>query len=381
MKKELRGYISVFIIGVLLIIVYKTFDNFSLILKHIGNILKVFMPIIGGAVIAYILYPMCKRLENFFAKRRNNVVRRMRRGLSVAVVYLGFILFLALILVAIIPMLMKSITELINNLPTLIDAFESWLNSIDVGGLNLGERLKLSEFSFGNLLNFVKDIDINKYASGIMGVGNSVFRVFMSFIISIYILIDRASLKKIFDRLVRLYSKGPKTGTIWKYLRKVSEFIYKYIYCLLMDAIIIFILSLIVLSILRVPYAVVFAFLIGICNMIPYFGAIIATVLTALFTVFTVSFTRGLTVAIVLIALQQVDANIIQPRLYSGSFNIRPLWVIIGILVGGGLFGIFGILLAVPIMAVLAIIADDVLTAREEKKRRQASEQSIDIDL
>lgn len=379
MKKELRGYISVFIIGVLLIIVYKTFDNFSLILGHIGNVLDVFTPIIGGAVIAYILYPMCKRLEKFFAGRRNKTVRRMRRGLSVAAVYLGFILFLALILVAIIPMLTKSITELIYNLPAMLASFKAWLNSLDFGGLNLSE--KLNEFSFDNVVNFIKNIDIDKYASGIMGVGNSVFRIFMSFIISVYILLDRSSLKKMFGRISKLYSKGPRTGTVLKYLRKVSEFIYKYIYCLLVDAIIIFILSLIVLSILRVPYAFVFAFLIGICNMIPYFGAIIATVLTAVFTVFTVSFGRGLTVAIALIALQQVDANIIQPRLYSGSFNIRPLWVIVGILVGGGLFGILGILLAVPIMAVLATIADDVLTAREEKKRRQAAEQSINIDL
>lgn len=379
MKKELRGYISVFIIGVLLIIVYKTFDNFSLILGHIGNVVDVFMPIIGGAVIAYILYPMCKRLEKFFAGRSNKTVRRMRRGLSVAAVYLGFILFLALILVAIIPMLTKSITELIYNLPAMLASVKAWLNSLDLGGLNLGE--KLNEFSFDNIINFIKNIDIDKYASGIMGVGNSVFRIFMSFIISVYILLDRSSLKKMFGRISKLYSKGPKTGTVLKYLRKVSEFIYKYIYCLLIDAIIIFILSLIVLSILRVPYAFVFAFLIGICNMIPYFGAIIATVLTAVFTVFTVSFGRGLTVAIALIALQQVDANIIQPRLYSGSFNIRPLWVIVGILVGGGLFGILGILLAVPIMAVLATIADDVLTAREEKKRRQAEEQSINIDL
>lgn len=379
MKKELRGYISLFILGVLLIVVYKTFDNFGMILGHIGNVLNVFTPVVGGCVIAYILYPICKKLEQFFEKRKQPFIRRARRGISIALVYLGFILFLALILVAIIPMLIRSISELIYNLPDLFDSFMNWVNSLEFLELNLENSL--SAFSVDHALRILNNMDINKYASGIMGVGTSVFRVFMSFIISVYILVDRANLKKLFDRVSKLYFKGPRFNMLWKYVKKVSEFIYKYIYCLVIDAIIIFILSLIILTAFRVPYAFVFAFLIGICNMIPYFGAIIATAGTALVTVFTVSFARGLTIAVVLVALQQVDANIIQPRLYSGSLNIRPIWVIVGVLAGGGLFGIIGILLAVPTMAVLSIILDDILTYRERRKRLLAEKQSIDIKL
>lgn len=368
MKKEFRGYLSIFVLGVLFIIIYKTFDNLGIIWGHIAGVLDVLKPVIGGCVIAYILYPLCRKLEKILENRKHKFLRTKRRGISVAIVYLGFILFIVLILVAIIPMLVKGVKEFMVNMPSLMDSFVNWLNSVDFISLNLEE--KLNSFSIDNIVRILNNIDINKYASGIMGVGTSVFRIFMSFIISVYILVDRASLKKIFERISKLYFKNPRLRMLWKYIEKVSEFIYKYIYCLLVDAVIVFIMALIVLSILRVPYAFVFAFLIGICNIIPYFGAIIATALTALVTVFTVSFMRGLVVVAVLIAIQQVDANFVQPRLYSGSFNIRPVWVIVGILIGGGLFGIIGILLAVPIMAVLAVIFDDILTAREHKKRR-----------
>ena len=106
----------------------------------------------------------------------------------------------------------------------------------------------------------------------------------------------------------------------------------------------------------------------GAFNLIPYFGAITATVLAAVITVFTKSFTSGVIVAVVLIVLQQLDANFIQPKLLSGALNVKPFWVILGIITGGGLFGVLGIFLAVPIFALLRIILIDVLEMRERKK-------------
>ena len=105
----------------------------------------------------------------------------------------------------------------------------------------------------------------------------------------------------------------------------------------------------------------------GLFNLIPYFGAITATVLAGLITAFTKNFTSGLIVVAVLIVLQQLDANFIQPKLLSGSLNVRPFWVIMGILIGGGLFGFIGIFLAVPLIAMLRIIALDILESRERK--------------
>ena len=109
------------------------------------------------------------------------------------------------------------------------------------------------------------------------------------------------------------------------------------------------------------------ALITGLFNLIPYFGAITATVLAGLITAFTKNFTSGLIVVAVLIVLQQLDANFIQPKLLSGSLNVRPFWVIMGILIGGGLFGFIGIFLAVPLIAMLRIIALDILEGRERK--------------
>ena len=111
---------------------------------------------------------------------------------------------------------------------------------------------------------------------------------------------------------------------------------------------------------MNVSYAPVLAIFIGIANLVPYFGAIVACVVTALLTAFTSSFSKGIIVIIVLIVLQQIDSNVIQPRLVKNALKVKPFWVLCGVTVGSGLFGVLGIVLAVPVMALIKIIFEDI---------------------
>ena len=194
--------------------------------------------------------------------------------------------------------------------------------------------------------------NVNKYAKSVMSVGSTLFDIFMGVIISIYILADRNSLKKTFGAIYKSYVPGKMQGSIGQYGRKINEFIQLYISCQLVDALIVFVLSFVALKIINVNYAILLAVIMGLFNLIPYFGAITATI-----------------VAAVLVVLQQIDANLIQPKILSGSLNVRPFWVIFGIIVGGGLFGILGIFLAVPIIALIRIIMIDILDKREKNKK------------
>jgi len=134
---------------------------------------------------------------------------------------------------------------------------------------------------------------------------------------------------------------------------------HKYVYCQLLEVVIVFVLSLIILLVMGVQYAPILSLFIGVFNLIPYFGAIIACTITALLTVFTSSLSKGIAVAVALIIMQQIDANIIQPKLVKDALKVKPFWVICGVSVGGGLFGILGILLAVPFMALIKTIFED----------------------
>lgn len=153
-----------------------------------------------------------------------------------------------------------------------------------------------------------------------------------------------------------------------RYLRLINEFANKYIYCMIIDAVIVFIASFIVLSIEGVKYAPMLALLMGLLNVVPYFGAIIATATTGIITVFTGSLTLAIVAVISMIVLQQLDANLLQPRLLSGSLEIKPFWVIFGILLGSNLFGILGFFLAVPLTALIKSMLIDFMEHREAKK-------------
>lgn len=369
--KELKKYLGIFILGVALIAVYKTFDNFGHVVSWGQHLLSLLTPFVIGFCIAYVLYIPCRKIEELCQKTRVAFVVKRRRGIAVASIYLIFLAAVSLLLVSIIPALVKSITEFVDQLPSIIQGAVNWFNSLGIYNINdvtIQKLLSNDLISIDKILGGFSFDNMNKYAKGVMSFGTGVFNAFMGIIISVYILIDRQSLKQTFRRFVRSYISEKHREFFGRYLKKINQFINLYIYCQLVDALIIFILSFLTLTIMRVKYAPLLALMVGAFNLIPYFGAITATVLAAVITVFTKSFTSGIIVAVVLIVLQQLDANFIQPKLLSGSLNVKPFWVILGIITGGGLFGVLGIFLAVPIFALLRIILIDVLEMRERKK-------------
>lgn len=369
--QEFKKYIGLFLLGVALIAVYKTFDNFGNVIGWIKNLLSLLTPFVIGFCIAYVLYIPCRKIEELCQKTKVAFLINRRRGIAVASIYLIFLAAIALLLVAIIPAFSKSVREFWAQLPNLIRGAVQWFNGLGIYTITEGtlqQLLSSKVLSIDSILGGVNFDNMNKYAKSVVSFGTGVFNAFLGMIISVYILLDRQGLKQIFMRFTRTYVSEKHRRILGRYGRKVNEFINLYIYCQLVDAVIIFVLSFLALTIMQVEYVPLLAFIVGAFNLIPYFGAITATILAAVITMFTKSFTSGLIVIAVLIVLQQIDANFIQPKLLSGSLNIKPFWVILGILLGGGLFGILGIFLAVPIFALLRIILLDILETWEKKK-------------
>ncbi len=370
--KELKKYLGLFVLGVLLIAVYKTFDNFGYVIDWGKNLLALLTPFVIGGCIAYVLYIPCRKIEALCQKTKVAFLEKHQCGIAIAAIYLIFFAAVTLLLFAVVPALVRSIKEFIEQLPVLIQGLFDWLNSFGIYEFNSNSLVRfLNEnlLSADKLLSGFTFDHVNRYAKGVMSVGTALFNAFMGIIISVYILIDRHNLKESFARFFRAYGSPKYRSTVVWYGRKINEFIHLYISCQLVDAVVVFVLSFLVLAVLRVKYAILLALIMGSFNLIPYFGAITATVLAAMITAFTKDFTAGLIVAASMIVLQQLDANFIQPRLLSGSLNVQPFWVILGIILGGGLFGVLGIFLAVPMFALLRIILLDVLERRERKKK------------
>ncbi len=369
--KELSKYLGMFIFAVAVIAVYKTFDNIDKIFGWFGYLISLLKPFIIGFVIAYVLVVPCRFIERMLLKRSSGFLAKHRRAIAVAAIYILFLLGIVLALVAIIPALISSLVEFYNNLPSLIEDFVNWFNSlkldVSIGEDTLRQLFDNEFFSVQKIMTYMNFDNMNRYAQGVISAGSGLFSVFMGIIISVYTLLDRANLKQTLNRLFRLIFRDKSRGFVLKYMSRINEYANKYIYCMLVDALIIFIVSFIILSVEGVKYAPLLALMTGLFNLIPYFGAITATVLTCIITVFTGSLTQAVIALVSLIVLQQLDANFIQPKLYSGSLQVKPFWVIMGILLGGGLFGFVGFFLAVPITALCRSIFIDIVNYQESK--------------
>ena len=363
--KELKRYLGIFLLGAALIAVYKTFDNFGAILSFGKTLLDLLTPFVIGGCIAFVLCIPCNKIEELLYKTKFKFLKKNRGAIAIALIYLIFFAAITLLLFAIVPALAKSISDFITQLPTLLSNFFNWLNSLGIYGLSSDSVMKfLNEqiLSFDKLLsNFTPD-NMNRYAKGVMSIGTAFFDAFMGIIISIYLLIDRKKLKDHFLRILKVCG--------WEKLRsplsRINRFIRDYISCQLLDALIVFGLSFVVLALLRVKYSMLLALIMGSFNLIPYFGAIVATVLTAVVTAFTKDFTAGLIVAAAMIVLQQIDSNFIQPRLVANSLKLPPIFVILAILIGSSFLGVLGIFLAVPLFAFLYEITRKTVESKEK---------------
>lgn len=370
--QELKKYLGFFILSVALIIVYKTFDNFNVILDFIGKILNLLTPFFIGAGIAFVLRIPCKRMEILLHKTRLAFLSKHRCGFAVLIVYLILLAAIALIMFAIIPQLVESIKFFIDQVPGMLRSLVNWFNSLGIYTIDeksVQNILNSNFFTFDEIFKFFDFKSMNRYAQGVINVGSSLADIFIGIVISVYMLLERKQIKRGFSHFSRACLPDKFRTSLVFYCRTIASFINRYISCQLLDAVIVFILCLIALSIMKVEYAGVIALMVGSFNLIPYFGAFIAITISALITLITTSsFINTLVLVIILIVIQQIDANIIQPRLIANSLSIKPLFVILGVVLGGGLFGILGIFIGVPVVALLSNIISDAIDNRNTSK-------------
>ena len=163
---------------------------------------------------------------------------------------------------------------------------------------------------------------------------------------------------------------------IKNYFNRTNEIFFKFLASQVLDAIVVGILTSIAMSILGVKYAVLLGFFIGLSNLIPYFGAIIGVAISSIITIFTGGLPKAIWMLIIVIILQQIDANIINPKIVGNSLKMSPLLVIFAVTIGGAYFGMLGMFLAVPIFAVLKVVIIDYVEYKNRKKQVSMEEEA-----
>lgn len=367
-KHTWSKWLLAFIFAVAVITVYKTFDNLANVFGAIGSFINLLMPFIIGAILAFFLYPACKKVEEFFARSKCKKIAKSKKGLSVLVVYAAFILVIALAISLLMPRLSASVAEFVKRLPEYMDEINAFIISqaekasfFDFVDIN-----QITQFlSFENLYNIFFKGNWNVYMEGVKGVTSTVASWFMGIIICAYILNERDSLFYMGRKLSGAVIKKDTIDKIGYYVSEISTIFYKFFFGKAIDSIIIGIIALIGFMIIDVPYALLMAVITLLFNMIPYFGPIIGAIPVVVVTLLVNNIYSAIWTLLFIIILQQVDSNIIGPKILGDSVGVSPFWVIFAILVFGGLFGVTGMIIGVPAIAAIRMLLLDYLDDKE----------------
>ena len=374
-KQGWKKRISWLLIALTVVIVYKMLDNFSNVTEWFGTFFRILKPFLAGLLISYILFMPCKKIEGALEKSKLKFVKKRARGLSVIATYIIFILIIIIIINCIFPILKESVVELVSNVPGYYETLVSKYKELPEDSVLKNDIIKdkMTELSNIDMKQFlsINNEKIIEYVKNIINIFSGIFDAFVSIIVSVYILLQRTTIMRFLRRFARAMFKKNTYEAVNKYFTKANEVFFTFISSQLLDAVIVGILTTVAMLIIKVKYAPLIGFTIGLFNMIPYIGAIVAVGIGILITFITGGFGKAIAMAIVVIILQQIDANIINPKIIGVSLEVSPLLVIFSVTVGGAYFGIMGMFLGVPIAVVIKTILNDWIENKNKFRDEQ----------
>ena len=360
-----------FLLGLALIVVYKALDNFSDVMDIVNKFFTIITPFFVGIFISYLLYLPCKSIEKKYSKSKVKFINKRARSLSILTVYIIAIFLIIILLNFILPVIIESVNDLVNNLQVYYDLAISKYNELPSDSILKSDIVNdtIKSLQNINIKDYIGLDKILEYVRNAIDAVTSIFNIFVSFIVSIYVLSERNQILNFLKDWTSVTFNSRAYRSIVKYFNSSNEIFIKFISSQFIDAIVVGIMVTIAMSIMQIKYAPLLGFLIGLFNMIPYVGAIIAVGIAALITLITGGLTQTIWMLIVVIILQQIDANIINPKIVGQSLKISPLLVIFAITVGGAYFGMVGMFLSVPIIAIIRIIIVDYISYKKKLKK------------
>lgn len=336
------------------------------------NISGVLAPFVAGIIIAYILYPLVmwfnRILKKIFRLKKDGV----RKGLSIFLAYATILTFILFLLFIVVPHIVDSLSNLIGQIPgfynealSFIKSLEKKYPDIDFSYLNkiLGEVAPQFMDLLKNLATNILPFIYNTGISIIKGVIN----VFVAIIISCYLLIDKDRLFRGIRRILNVFIASEKLQTGKIHLDRCNKIFSGFVIGKTIDSLIIGVICYIVMRILRLDYSLLISVLVGTTNVIPYFGPFVGAIPSA-FILLLIDPVQCLVFSIWILILQQIDGNLIGPKILGESTGIRPLWIIFAITIGGSLAGVLGMFFGVPLLAIIFYLGDQWLQRREAKK-------------
>lgn len=350
-------------------IIFLMIANWGVVLAVIGKFLTILMPFILGFFFACFINPLVKRVHSLLNRMKPGKGAKIKKAFSVIISYVVVIGVITVLLIYIIPQIKESIGELGN---TIQDGYQYMIThqkelNEKIPFIGLGGGIEyIKEFAYKKIMSNGSEILPYVYhvSSSLL---TTLYNVLMGLVISIYIILDMKKLKRSARKVVYALSPKKKEQEVWQTMKQCSHIFNGFLIGKMIDSLIIGILCLIAMSILKLPYALLLSLIVCITNMIPYFGPIIGAIPGVMIYLF-IDIRYAFIFALMILILQQFDGLYLGPKILGDQTGIKPLWVIFGITVGGAYFGVMGMFLGVPVVAVIMYLLQLFLDKKLKKK-------------
>ena len=378
-SRQIRKYAAMgltFVLAAIALIVFydSVFANHTLV-NFIKKLLHTLLPILYGCVMAYLLLPFVNTLDKAFRRIAEKAGMKQRKSLFRFLSVLGAWLFIIVICYAFVsvalPQIVGSVNELSANVEAYYQQVYDWANGVlEKNSEAAAWVLNLINQSYEELSEWLRDhvlpqatVIVEMVGNGIIGFFRFLLNFLIGIIVSFYLLMAKESWSAAARRLVTANFSEEHRLLIFRGTRRVDTIFSGYIRGSLIDSLLVGILCLLACRILKIPYAPIVSLLVGVTNIIPFFGPFLGAIPSGLL-ILIVSPVKCLTFVIMILVLQQIDGNILKPWIVGGSTGLAGLWVLTAILVGGAFFGVAGMFFGVP---VFACIRDLINWCTEEK--------------
>lgn len=387
--------LTTFLIIAACIIFFFLIFKLNLIIDSILWIIKLFIPFIIGFVFAYLLNPIVDFFQNKLflnsikkIKLKDDKKLKISRYSSIFLTFIIVIIILVLSFDFIIPELLKSLEILIVNIPIYLEQIKNYLlglidNHKDLENIILNNYDAIST-SLVNTINnnFLPKIEewVVLFSNGLVGLIKVLYNTVLGFIISIYFLLDKENFQAQLKKVLYALFSVKKANSIIDSARYTDKIFGGFIMSKLMICLILALVTFIFLTIFNFPYAIIIALLVGITNIIPYFGPFIGGIPSALIILLQDPSKFWLLI-IYLVAIQQIEGYYLEPKIMGMKTGIKSFWVLFAIIIFGGAFGLVGMIIGVPIFAIIyAYMGKKLNKILNKKKLPVETEKYVNID-
>ena len=365
---------------------YMLLSHISIFGSFFAGLWTIVKPLLYGLIVAYLLDPIARfyQVKLFHKMKKQGIARKF----SVVLAIITFLVVVALLIVAVIPPLIKSIGSLVSKIAVFASSLSNGSQLSDLLGIHLPSLVSTSNSgndlssAVSTIVSFLSDY-LESIAGASASVGSGFINAGIAFILAIYYLMDKERLQVGARKFFLMIFKEKRFVGMRNLVVKADAILLNYIRGNLIEAFIVGLTNGILMMIFRMPYILLVSVVVGVTNLAPTFGPIVGAVIGALFLLLE-SPLYALIFLIFTVVIQIIDGYILKPKMFGDSFGVSSLLILISIILGGRIMGVAGILLAIPVAAILQFIADGAwkeYNFRRKLKEDGGTAEDIDLDM